>query len=241
MTSSVKSKNKTEKPKITTSDETLNQSNVKKIQMPSKTTSLTSDGLQTTNTEEIHTRNSNQAIEISKSVTQNDFTNNRMLHLSYQLVYQPCNLCCSKPKKDEESKIYSGHDLRLNSLFVKFRVGKSTPTKIGHFVTIYKRASSKSPIQPYDVNDPADLVVVCVQNGNKIGQFVFPKSTLAVHDVFSQSGKGGKRAIRVYAPWIKTTNSQAAQTQNWQKRYFLDLSNSSNINLDQAKKLYGFN
>ena len=85
MTSSVKSRNKTEKPKITTSDETLNQSNVKKIQIPSKTTSLTSDGLQTTNTEEIHTRNSSQAIEISNSVSQNDFINNKILRLSYRL------------------------------------------------------------------------------------------------------------------------------------------------------------
>lgn len=176
----------------------------------------------------------------SPSANEDDFKKHRLLNLSYQLVYKACEVNCSKPKPESESKLYAGHDFTLNNMKVKFRVGKSTPTKIGHFVTLWKRIG-KNPIQPYDVEDPVDLVVVCVQDGKNVGQFVFSKSVLAAQDILSRSKKGGKRATRVYAPWIKTESSQATDSKIWQTKYFLNLSDPNKIDLERAKKLYGLN
>lgn len=167
----------------------------------------------------------------------NEFKKHKLLHLSYQLVYKACKMDCSKPKPELESELYAGHDFILNNMKIKFRVGKSTPTKIGHFVTLWNRNSSNL-IQPYDLQDPIDLVVVCVQDGKNIGQFVFSKSVLVAKNILSQHKKGGKRAFRLYAPWIKTESSQASESKAWQIKYFLDLSDPNKIDLEQAKKLY---
>ncbi len=177
---------------------------------------------------------------LKKSLLENedDFKKHKLLYLSYQQVYKACKMSCSKPKSDLESKLYAGCDFTLSSKQVKFRVGKATPTKVGHFVTVWKRVG-KNPITSYDVQDPVDLVVVCVQDGENVGQFVFPKSVLAAQDIFSRSKKGGKRAIRIYAPWIRTENSQATESKAWQTKYFLNLSDPNKIDLELAKKLYG--
>lgn len=169
--------------------------------------------------------------------TIDDFEKNILLLKSYELIYKPLDLNCTRPISDDESKLYAAYDFSLNHLKIKFRVGKSTPTKIGHFVTLWKRIG-KNPIQPYDAQDQIDLIVICVQENENIGQFIFPKSILVSQDIFSSSDKGGKRAIRIYAPWIKTENLQAAKSQKWQTKYFLNLSDTKNIDMERAKTLY---
>lgn len=161
------------------------------------------------------------------------------LLLCNKLIFQPCNLLCtSKPAMEPESEAYGAFSLALNNCRMEFRVAKTTPTKNGHFVTLWKRIK-KGPIMPYDVNDPLDLVVVCVRENDKYGQFVFPKSILVAMGVFSVDGKGGKRAIRVYAPWVKVESSQAMKTQTWQTKYFVDLSDTaSNLNIEHIQNLY---
>ena len=176
----------------------------------------------------------------SKSIYEAYFRKSPMLEMSYKLVYEPCNVTfTSKPKSEAESQEYGGFEFAINNIRVKFRVAKSTPTKVGQFVTLWKRMD-KGPIMPYDKIDPFDVYVVCVKEGRNVGQFVFPKQVLVARGILSKTGKGGKRAIRVYSPWVKTESLQASNTKKWQTQFFINFSDSKIIDLLTARKLYGF-
>ncbi|WP_435880367.1 MepB family protein [Streptomyces nondiastaticus] len=78
---------------------------------------------------------------------------------------------------EAESAKYAAHECTLDGLSIRFRVAKTTPTKVG--------------------------------------QFVFPIDALRRHGVASVDGSGGKRAFRVYPPWVTTTNRQAGRSDGW--------------------------
>lgn len=153
------------------------------------------------------------------------------------LVYDPCKLKCSQPVMEAESTEYGAFTFKLNDSFARFRVAKITPTKVGQFVTLWKRVR-KEPIQPYDVSDTVDFLIVCTRKEDHFGQFVFPKSALCEQGVLSVAGKEGKRAIRVYPPWDKTQNRHAQTTQKWQMRYFLDICKNEKLDYARAQMLY---
>lgn len=52
----------------------------------------------------------------------------------------------------------------------------------------------------------------------------------------SVDGAGGKRAFRVYPPWVTTTSRQATGTQAWQLDHFLPLDGP--VDVARARKLY---
>jgi hypothetical protein len=161
----------------------------------------------------------------------------RALRASKDLVYDPCKFECSVPLKEAESAEYGAYAFKLNNLSIRFRVAKITPTKIGQFVTLWKRIAS-GPIQPYDILDPVDFFVVSTGQGDQFGQFIFPKTVLFEQDIVSNLGKGGKRAIRVYPPWDQTASRQAQKTQAWQMEYFLEIPNHKPIDCARAQMLY---
>ena len=130
---------------------------------------------------------------------------------------------CSQPIMEPESKEYGAYTFEIDGFFIRFRVAKITPTKVGQFVTLWKRFEKK-PIQPYDVSDPVDFYIVSTRKADRFGQFIFPKDVLAKHGILSIDGKGGKRAMRVYPPWDITINRQAQKTQKWQLEYFVAIS-----------------
>ncbi len=152
-------------------------------------------------------------------------------------LYDPNNFKIGAVSLEPESAEYAACFFNLNELSVRFRVAKITPTKVGQFVTLWKRVG-KSPIQPFDVSDAIDLFVVCVRQGEHFGQFVFPKSALIQHGILSIEGKGGKRAIRIYPPWDETSSKQAMETQRWQLRYFLEIPSNKAIDLARFDMLY---
>lgn len=154
------------------------------------------------------------------------------------LLYRPLGFTCSVPQREAESADYCAYTLDVNGLRTRFRVAKITPTKVGQFVTLWKRVG-QGPIQPFDLADPVDCCVVSTRSAGHWGQFVFPKTVLAQRDVLSKNGLGGKRAMRVYPPWDHTTSRQAQSTQAWQLDYFLDLSADRPIDLGRASMLYG--
>jgi len=164
----------------------------------------------------------------------------KMIHpdllLAEALIYKPSGLVFQNLKIEDESADYGASEFTINNQSVKFRVGKITPTKVGQFVTFWKRIG-KGPILPYDFNDSFDFLVVSVRAENHLGQFVFPKAVLCEKRVVSCNGKEGKRAIRVYPPWDKTDNSQAKKTQIWQLPCFI---NFSECNFDFAHIRYLF-
>jgi hypothetical protein len=152
-------------------------------------------------------------------------------------VYDSLEFQCSQPVMEPESSEYGACGFELNHLSVKFRVAKITPTKVGQFVTLWKRIG-KGPIQPYDSSDSVDFFIINTRKGDHFGQFVFPTSVLCQQGVFSINSIGGKRAIRVYPPWDIALNRQAQKTQKWQLQYFLEIPKNTGIDVDRAKLLY---
>ena len=136
-----------------------------------------------------------------------------------------------------ESQEYGAASYIVNEHWVEFRSAKITPKKPGHFVAIWKRRG-KGPTEPYDESDKLDFLIISVRKESYFGHFVFPKPLLVENHIFSKKGEGGKRGIRVYAPWEDTLNKQAKKTQAWQARYFIDLSEGTNINEEHGRALY---
>lgn len=146
----------------------------------------------------------------------------------------------STPVMEPESPEYGAFAFTLNGFNIRFRAAKITPTKTGQFATLWKRLTS-GPIQPFDVSDPVDFFIISVKRDENFGQFVFPKSVLCKKDIFSVNSKGGKRAIRVYAPWDQANSKQAKKTQEWQMKYFLEISQNRSIDRVRANLLYSNN
>ncbi|MBT2385869.1 MepB family protein [Streptomyces sp. ISL-11] len=161
----------------------------------------------------------------------------RDLLAAKELLYDPSGFVCSQPVPEAESAEYGACELTLDGLSVRFRVAKTTPTKVGQFVTVWKR-SEGGPIQPFDAGDPVDLFVISTREGRQFGQFVFPRDVLRERGIMSSDGVGGKRAFRVYPPWVTTTNRQAGSTQSWQSRYFLRLPENEPVDTARAHALY---
>jgi hypothetical protein len=154
-----------------------------------------------------------------------------------ELVFDKCGFELRNLEIDKESTEYCACKFDLNTVKILFRVAKITPTKIGQFVTFWKR-SEKGPIEPYAVSDEIDFFVINTKSDNKFGQFIFPKSVLSQQGIISTHLKEGKRGIRVYPPWDLTMSKQAQKTQKWQLEYFLEIPLNKFVNLDRAKQLY---
>ncbi len=157
--------------------------------------------------------------------------------ISQNKVFEPLDLRILDIRPEAESEDYGAWLFTLNTCKILFRIAKSTPTKIGQFVTLWKRENN-GPIQPFDASDDIDLFVIWSRKGRHAGQFVFPKSVLVSKNIVTENDKEGKRAIRVYGPWEDATSHQAKQTQKWQCQYFLDLSEGKTVDLAKAKALY---
>lgn len=152
-----------------------------------------------------------------------------------QRIYEPLGWLCNNLQKEAESSEYGACTFEMNDRRIMFRVAKITPTKVGQFVTLWKRIG-KGPIMPYDMNDSFDLVVVNVSADGRFGQFVFPKAVLEEKGIISKNGVGGKRAIRVYPAWDVADNPQAKRSQAWQLRYFFEIDHKGDETM--IKKLY---
>jgi hypothetical protein len=160
-----------------------------------------------------------------------------VLKIVKEFIYDKCGFELSNLKLNSESVEYGACSFDLNGKKIEHRVSKITPTKVGQFVTIWKR-NKKGVTEPFDIFDEIDFVVVTSKSGDNIGQFIFPKSILAGKGIISKNGKDGKRGIRVYPPWDIVTNKQAEKTQNWQTRYFVTIKRDNSINLDLTKKIF---
>lgn len=153
-----------------------------------------------------------------------------------QLMLRACGFTCHEPVAEPESAEYGAYTFKINALTVKFRVAKITPTKTGQFVTLWKR-NGKGPIQPFDLADDIDFVIINCINGPHAGQFIFPASVLYDKGIFSGNNKEGKRAIRVYPPWDIAANRQAQKTQQWQLNYFIAFDALNRIDKARLKSL----
>ena len=125
---------------------------------------------------------------------------------------------------EKENSEYNSVQFNLDDLFLKYREAKITPTKLGMFVTFYKRDKSNITI-PYDASDSVDFLVIGIKNSAHFGCFIFTKKILLEKDIMSENNLSGKRGFRVYPPFEKVTSVQALKTQSWQAEYYKDLNN----------------
>lgn len=166
--------------------------------------------------------------------SQSNFSHERIL-----AIYQSPGVVVTQAMQPEvESSEYGACRLGLNGKNVVFRVAKTTPTKTGQFVTLWKRSLLSGEIAPFDSSDGVDFVIISVANATHHGQFIFNQQVLLKHDVMSHIGKGGKRAIRVYPPWSSPTAKEALKTQHWQLRYFLPIMQDMHADAAQVRRLF---
>ncbi len=154
-------------------------------------------------------------------------------------LYEPSGIkLTSEPTPELESTDYGACCFALNNKKILFRIAKTTPTKIGQFVTLWKRPNPKGEIAPFDLSDQIEFVVIHVSDGVNHGQFIFDQKILISKGVMSKNHQGGKRAIRVYPAWTSPTAKDAIKTQSWQLQYFLRLKENIHADLDQVKKFF---
>jgi hypothetical protein len=157
------------------------------------------------------------------------------LKMVKELLYDKCSFELKELKLNSESAEYGACSFNLDENKMVHRVSKITPTKVGQFVTIWKR-NKNGQTEPFDISDDFDFMAITSRNGDNIGQFIFPKSVLVDKGIITQNGKGGKRGMRVYPPWDTVTNKQAEKTQSWQINYFITIQNNPN-DFDLIRKL----
>ncbi|MBY0244160.1 MAG: MepB family protein [Sphingobacteriaceae bacterium] len=153
-----------------------------------------------------------------------------------EIAYSPAGFQFDNFTPETESTEYKAADFKLNQHKIKYREAKITPTKVGLFVTFWKRNTQKIT-EPYTIDDDFDFLIIGVENENNFGQFIFSKATLCQNGILSHSTKEGKRGFRVYPPWSETTNKQAQKTQQWQCDFYFEISNDEKINSSKLKML----
>ena len=122
-----------------------------------------------------------------------------------------------KAIREPECAEYGACCLAIEGKDIVYREAKTTPVKIGQFVTVWKRPIDV--IIPFDSTD-MDYFVIGVSDSQNRGQFVFDRRILIEKGIMSHNSKKGKTAFRVYPPCTKPVAKQAVKTQQWQLRYF---------------------
>lgn len=143
-------------------------------------------------------------------------------------LYQQCKFKCSIPQPEAESSEYEACTFTLDQFSIKYRLAKITPTKIGQFVTLWKR-NSQGITAPHDQSDAFDFYVIGVKTPKDSGQFIFPKKVLVEQGILSKNHRGGKRGFRLYPSWDQAMNSQAKKSQSWQLTYFVSFSDPDHL------------
>ena len=149
---------------------------------------------------------------------------------SINTLYNKSSFQVSEFELEPESKEYDACRFKLNGRNIVYRSSKTTPKKIGQFVTFWKR-NANGITEPLHEHDAFDFYIINVASENKLGQFIFPKSILIEKGISSTQAKDGKRGFRVYPPWDKPTSKQAEKTQKWQVEYFVEISVKTDLKL----------
>lgn len=143
------------------------------------------------------------------------------------LLFSNLDFVISNIHQEQESKEYFGYNFQLNSFQIKFRKAKITPTKVGQFVTLWKRNPISKETEPFTSEDPSDFYLILTETSENFGFFLFNKDILIKNQILSTDFKDGKRGFRVYANWDIPQNKQAVKTQNWQTQFFIDFADAN--------------
>ena len=138
-------------------------------------------------------------------------------------------------KRENQNSDYEGFLLQINNHVYRTRLAKLTPKKKGYFVAVWEKDSTGTN-QAYNYEESPEKLIVSIIDGEKRGQFIFPKDVLLTYGVLKNSKQKGKMALRVYPSWITDLNETAKKTQAWQVLYFIDLSDRYEI--EKLKEMY---
>ncbi|WP_210142864.1 MULTISPECIES: MepB family protein [unclassified Mammaliicoccus] len=127
-------------------------------------------------------------------------------------------------KLEELNIKYEACSFQIQDITYRSRRAKKTANKKGYFVVFWVKDHNNQNI-PYTYSETPDKLIIAILDDNKKGLFIFPKDILLKQKIISNLEVKGKMAMRVYPPWENHLNKTASQTQNWQKEFFIDLSN----------------
>ncbi|WP_416435406.1 MepB family protein [Priestia megaterium] len=145
--------------------------------------------------------------------------------------YKPNHFVIKDIREEAQNSDYGAGIFQLNSKSVRFRVAKTTPNKVGQFVSLWEKDEHHKN-QAFSYEEATDLLVInTFTSTNRFGQFVFPKEVLLKQKILKTATTKGKMAIRVYPVWDKPTSKQAIKTQKWQLEYFVETNNLSHQKL----------
>ena len=158
-------------------------------------------------------------------------------NLFQEQFLKPLGKTAANIEREKESAEYGAVRFEMDGQTCLFRQAKHTPKKIGQFVALWKRPAMSGEIAPFDRDDGIDKVIVLADEHPRFGVFVFPCRLLAEKDIFSEKSIGGKRAFRVYAPWVMPSAAQAKRAKIWQCAHFAELTDATQ-GLAQLAKLF---
>ncbi len=161
------------------------------------------------------------------------------LEIAIKHAYEATGMAVENAIREPESAEYGACRLEVDGQNIVFRVAKTTPIKIGKFVTIWRRLNDITT--PFDSTDNVDLVVIDVSDSQNHGQFVFNRRVLIEKGIMSHNNKKGKMAIRIYPPWSRPVVKQAIKTQQWQLRYFFSFSPNVSVDKERICNLFNRN
>lgn len=138
---------------------------------------------------------------------------------------------------DPYNQEYEGFDFSVSQTTYRSRLAKKTPKKSGYFLAIWKKDSENKNI-PFHENQFPDYLIVNIMDGEREGQFIFPKALLKQKGILRSITMPGKMAFRAYTPWDQDLNSSATKTAKWQIPYFVELP-VENPTRDYLRQVYG--
>ena len=106
-------------------------------------------------------------------------------------IYAKSGLKFKNFSAEDKSSEYYTHTFTIKDKNGLFRIAKKTPTKLGWFVTIWKRGSDNI-IASYNQSDSIDFIVIAISDGNNLGGVVLPKTILTKKNIFGANGKEDK-------------------------------------------------
>lgn len=125
--------------------------------------------------------------------------------------------------EEQWNKEYEALNLKINNTICKSRLAKKTSKKPGYFVTLWTKDENDIN-QPFDYAKFPEKLIVNIIDEPRCGQFIFPREILLDKSILTCNLKLGKMAFRVYPRWVKQLNPTAFKTQQWQSKYFIDLT-----------------
>ncbi|PHK48634.1 MepB family protein [Staphylococcus edaphicus] len=129
---------------------------------------------------------------------------------------------------------YESFCFQLNCHQIRCRLAKKTPTKSGYFVAFWTKGTDNKN-RAFTYQEAKDYLIITIIDSIHKGLFIIPKPELYAQDLLYVKNKQGKMAMRVYPTWESNLNRTAKQTQLWQTKYFIDLTNETDYTL--LKKL----